>query len=84
VQLDNLSTSHYLPQPESAAAAVAVATVLEYVASTYGANHVPLLLAAVLEHERAETLIPAVFDLPLEEFESGWREFLQEQYDIKP
>jgi hypothetical protein len=84
VQLDTLSKWYYVPHPEPGAAAVALATTLEYIAFTYGAERVPLLLAAVSEHEQAETLIPAVFGLPLEEFESGWRDFLQERYDIRP
>lgn len=84
VPLDTLSMWHQLPEPEPAATAVALATTLEYVASTYGAERVPLLLAAVPEHERAETLIQAVFGLPLAEFESGWQDFLQEEYEIVP
>jgi hypothetical protein len=84
VQLENLSLWHNVLQPEPAAVAVTLATTLEYVGLTYGAKRVPLLLAAVPKHEAAETLIPAVLGVPLEEFESGWRDFLQEQYNIKP
>jgi hypothetical protein len=43
-----------------------------------------MLLTALPRHERWETLIPAVFGLSLEEFESGWRAFLEERYGIAP
>jgi hypothetical protein len=84
VPLDDLSMWHVLPEPEPTATALVLATMLEYVASTYGVGYVPLLLAAVPEHEAAETLIPAVLGVPLAEFESGWRDFLQKEYDIVP
>jgi hypothetical protein len=61
---------------------IVLATVFEYVASTYGSDQVPLLLAAIPEHQRAETLIPAVFGVSVEEFTAGWRAFLAEEYAI--
>jgi hypothetical protein len=61
---------------------VILATVFEYVASRYGSERIPLLLAAIPEHDRAETLIPAVFDVSLAEFTEGWRAFLAERYEL--
>ena len=84
VPLDDLSVWHQLPEPEPTATAVALATTFEYVASTYGAERVLLLLAAVPEYEAAETLIPAVFGMHVAEFESDWRAFLFNRYGINP
>lgn len=58
--------------------AVALATVTEYVTTTYSAERLPLLLAAIPAHERWETLIPAVFGVSLAEFEEGWHTYLAE------
>jgi hypothetical protein len=70
------------PPPEPAAAAVAMATLVEYIVATYGRDRLPTLLAALPQHERAETLIPAVFGLPLDDFRRGWLAFLAERYGI--
>jgi hypothetical protein len=64
------------------AAAVALATVLEYAAETYGPERIPLLLAALNQHARAETLIPAVFGVSAIDFEAGWQAYLAEQYGV--
>jgi hypothetical protein len=68
---------------ESAASGVAWATVLEYATSTFGAGKLPVLLAALPKYESWDTLVPAVFGLPLAEFESGWRAFLKARYGIE-
>lgn len=62
--------------------AIILATVFEYVATSYGSEQIPLLLAAIPEHEDSDTLIPAVFSVSLAEFEEGWRAFLIERYEI--
>jgi hypothetical protein len=64
------------------AVAVALATVMEYAAAVYGTERIPLLVATLHQHERAETLIQAVFGVSLAEFESGWQMYLAEQYGI--
>jgi hypothetical protein len=64
------------------AAAVALATVMEYAAETYGPERIPLLLAALNQHARAETLIPAVFGVSAIDFEAGWQAYLAEQYGV--
>ena len=61
---------------------LSMATVVEYAASTYGADLLPVLLAELPKHKSAETLIPAVFGVSRKEFESGWKAFLVEHYDV--
>lgn len=51
---------------------VAAATLFDYVASQYGRESIPLLLAGTDEHFRWEGLVPAVFGVPLAEFETEW------------
>jgi hypothetical protein len=65
------------------AATVALATVMEYAAATYGPKRIGVLVAEVSEHESWATLIPAVFDVSAEEFEAGWQAYLAEQYGVK-
>lgn len=84
-----IGTSMYLQDPKELLttlppAGVALATIFEYAATTFGAERLPMLLAALPQHGGWDTLIPAVFGLSLEEFESGWRAFLEERYGIKP
>ena len=59
---------------------VGLTTVLDYIVATYGRNQLPRLVGALGEHERWETLIPAVFGVPIEEFESGWQTYLADHY----
>jgi hypothetical protein len=58
---------------------VGLTTVLDYVVATYGRQQLPMLVGALGEHKRWETLIPAVFGVPMEEFERGWQGYLAEQ-----
>ena len=62
--------------------AILLATLFEYVASKYGEDAVLKLWAAIPEHQRAETLIPAVFGVSLEELSAGWHAFLADEYQI--
>lgn len=72
-----------VPLPEPGPHAIILATLLEYVSATYGKGIMPLLLTRVPQHQHADTLIPAVFGVPLTEFEQGWRAFLVEQYELQ-
>ncbi len=63
--------------------AIVMATVFEYVAATYGRGMIFPFLAAIPKHEQAETLIPAVFGVPLASFTAGWHEFLNERYGLE-
>jgi hypothetical protein len=83
-RLEEPNTNLMKQPPESAASGVAWATVLDYATTTFGVEKLPVLLAALSEHERWETLVPAVFGMPLAEFESGWQLFLKAQYDSMP
>jgi hypothetical protein len=64
------------------AAPVALETMVEYAATTYGSERLPALLAALPHHTSWETLLPAVFGVSITEFESGWHAFLADRYDI--
>jgi hypothetical protein len=66
------------------AAAVALATVMEYAAAAYGPDHIPLLLTKAGQHEDWPTLIPAVFGVSAAEFEAVWQAYLAEQYGVPP
>jgi hypothetical protein len=66
------------------AATVALATVVAYAAATYGPARIPRLVAAASEHEGWETLLPAVFGVSMDEFETGWQAYLAEQYATVP
>lgn len=63
---------------------VGLTTVLDYAVATYGRKQLPVLVGALGEHERWETLIPAVFGVSMDEFESGWQAYLAAQYDLHP
>ncbi len=69
--------------PEPGPYAILLATVFEYMTVTYGRDRLPLLLAAIPQHERAETLIPAVFGVTANEFEASWRAYLAERYALE-
>ena len=70
-------------QAEPSPAGIMLATMFEYISNTYGEDGVTRLMAAIPAHKQAETLIPAVFDVPLTEFTDGWRAFLVERYQIE-
>ena len=61
---------------------IALATVIEYAAATYGPETIPRLLAAASEHTSWQTLIPAVFAMPAADFEAGWHRYLAQEYDM--
>ena len=53
-------------------------TVIDYAVTTYGRESVPALVVAAGEHDSWERLVPAVYGVPFEEFEAGWRQHLAE------
>jgi hypothetical protein len=61
---------------------VAVATVFEYTAATYGYEALPVLLADLARYGSWETLAPAVFGVSAADFEAGWRGYLAQQYNV--
>jgi hypothetical protein len=69
--------------PEPGPYAILLATVFEYVTATHGRDKLPRLLAAIPQHQRAETLIPAVFGVTAKEFQADWQADLAEHYMLK-
>jgi hypothetical protein len=63
---------------------VALATVMAYAAATYGPERIPLLVDEAGRQESWATLIPAVFGVSADEFETGWQAYLVEHYAITP
>jgi hypothetical protein len=61
---------------------VTIATLLQYVVTTYGHEQLPVLLANMAQYDDWETLVPAVFDVSAPDFEAGWRSYLIEQYKV--
>jgi hypothetical protein len=64
------------------AKAVALATVLEYAAASYGPARIPVLIDEAGRQEGWATLIPAVFGVSADEFEAGWQAYLTEHYGV--
>jgi hypothetical protein len=52
---------------------------IEYIVATYGAESLAKLLRAFGQHEYWTTLIPAVFEVPVAEFEASWHNYLREK-----
>jgi hypothetical protein len=52
-------------------------TLFDYVALTYGRDHVPALVHTSRHHQTWESLIPALFAIPVQEFEAGWLVYLE-------
>jgi hypothetical protein len=63
---------------------VALATLIEYAVTTYGRERLPALVAGIGQHKRWETLIPAVFSVSADEFETGWQAHLAAHYGVSP
>ncbi len=66
--------------PISGSQIVALETVIEYVAATYGRASLPRLIAAFGDHASWQSLIPEVFGISAAEFEAGWQAYLTTQY----
>jgi hypothetical protein len=64
--------------------AVKVATILEYAVSTYGDDHLPLLLSSLAHYNDWDTLLPAVYGVSPSEFERGWQRYLAKEYAVQP
>jgi hypothetical protein len=68
----------------SAGVVVALETVIEYAAATYGRARLPVLVTSLNQHDSWDTLLPAVFDASAAEFEAGWRVYLAKRYTVAP
>lgn len=61
---------------------IAIATVLQYAAQTYGSTSVSALVQAAREGGNWHTAIPQIFGISAESFEAGWWAWLAEEYGI--
>jgi hypothetical protein len=61
---------------------VALETVIEYAAATYGSERLPNLLAALPQQASWQETLPAVFGVSMGDFEQGWRAYLADHYGI--
>ncbi len=80
VDMDDMTIWQDVTWPEPGSGALVLATVFEYVSATYGVDALLMMLAAISQHERAETLIPAVFGVTFAEFTTQWRTFIEKRY----
>jgi hypothetical protein len=62
---------------------VALATLIEYAAVTYGRERLPVLVAGLGQYESWDELIPAVYGVSPAEFEAGWQAYLAAHYGVR-
>jgi hypothetical protein len=63
-------------QAQPTADVLAVASLLDYVAVTYGRDKIPQLMGAMGEYTTVDRLIPTVLGISVDDFEVGWRSYL--------
>ena len=56
-----------------------VFTAIDYAVTAYGRERLPALVAALGEYNDWETLVPAVYGVPLDEFEQGWQQHVADR-----
>ena len=61
---------------------VALATVVDYLAATYGAERLPDLVAALEDHATWDSLTAAVYGVAAADIQSGWRAHLHGRYGV--
>ena len=59
-------------------------TVIDYMVATYGRRSLARLLDGMHQYDSWQSLIPAVFGVSTEEFESRWQAYLSAQYNLSP
>jgi hypothetical protein len=59
----------------------AAESVIEYAVATYGLEILPQLWRGFHRYETSPDWVNGVFDLTVEEFESGWNQYLAEKQD---
>jgi hypothetical protein len=78
-----LAESLFDPPPAShPGRTVALATLIEYAAATYGRERLPVLVASLGQYDSWDTLLPAVYGVSPAEFEAGWRAYLGNHYAV--
>jgi hypothetical protein len=79
----SLAESLFDPPPAShPGQAVALATLIEYAAATYGRERLPTLVAGLGQYDSWDTLLPAVYGVSPAEFEAGWHAYLVNHYAV--
>lgn len=73
----------YLPRT-SKATAVAGALFFDYSTQMYGQDSLPRLLSGLAVHHNWDTLIPAVYGVPVESFEADWQHWIAQEYKTHP
>jgi hypothetical protein len=63
---------------------VALATLIEYAAATYGRKRLPVLVAGLGHYQTWDTLLPAVYGVSPAKFEAGWQAYLAAHYGVAP
>lgn len=61
---------------------VALATFVDYLAATYGAERLPDLVAALEDHATWDSLMAAVYGVTAADIQSGWRGHLHGRYGV--
>ena len=61
---------------------VVLATLVDYLAITYGPEHLPVLLAEVNRHSTWDTLLPAAYGISVAEVQAGWCAYLSDRYGV--
>lgn len=69
--------------PDSAWAYDIADPLVEYILYMHGRSVIPALFAALSMHDDWVDVVPAVFDIPAEQFEAEWHEYLAEHYPIE-
>jgi hypothetical protein len=59
-------------------------SVVDYVIATYGRRSLARLFDGMHQYDSWQSLIPAVFSVSREEFESGWQAYLATRYNLSP
>lgn len=59
---------------------IALATLIDYAVVIYGHERLPALMVGLGQYETWDTLLPAVFGVPTNEFEAGWQVYLTMHY----
>ncbi|MCB0062544.1 MAG: hypothetical protein KDE19_10535 [Caldilineaceae bacterium] len=83
IDLEMVNRWYSVDQPnatEIMARYILAEAIVTYALATYGTDRLPILLQDFSVYSRWKDLIPRAFGVPLEEFEAGWRAYVQERY----
>ena len=61
---------------------MAAESVVDYVVHTYGRDRLPDLIRGLSRYRRWETLIPAVYAMPMDQFVTDWNVYLAQHYGL--